>query len=449
MAVSILVVDDDAHVRASLCRALSVAGASISAAESAEQALTVVAAAAPDLVLSDVRMPGMDGLELLRLLRERAPAIDVILMTAHDDLPLVAMAMREGAVDFLLKPLELHRLRRTIESILEDRAARARAREQADPVSDSPGLVGRDGRMVEIFKIVGQVARTRTSVVIRGESGTGKELIARAIHDSSPYASEPFVAVNCTALPATLLESELFGHVRGAFTGATSDRRGRFAQAGRGTVFLDEIGDTTPEFQAKLLRVLQEREFYAVGSDVAARVDARVVAATHRNLEQLVSDGGFREDLYYRLRVVEIAIPPLRERIADLPLIAEHLMQRISIGIDRPQPSLSREALDVLLSHRWPGNVRELENCLTRALILATGPVIRPEHISLEAPASAARAPGLATLEQVERDHIAQVLRATGGHKARTADILGVSRPRLDRLLRKYGIGTSTPERPG
>jgi DNA-binding NtrC family response regulator len=388
-------------------------------------------------------MPGLDGMELLRLLRERVPSVDVILMTAFDDLPLVAAAMHEGATDFLVKPLDLHQLRRLLERVFEDRAARAApgARGGAAEVT-AASLVGRDPRMVEIFKVVGQVAGSRTNVVIRGESGTGKELIARAIHESSPYRSEPFVAVNCTALPSTLLESELFGHVKGAFTGATSDRRGRFAQAGRGSIFLDEIGDTSGDFQSKLLRVLQEREYYPVGADRPERTDARVIAATHRDLEALVATGAFREDLYYRLRVVEIDVPPLRERMADVPPLAEHLIAKAAQSLGRRPPVLAREALDQLLALRWPGNVRELENTLTRAVVLASGDVIRPEHLGL-APrraASTVEAPRLTSLEQVEREHLEQVWAATGRHKMRTAAILGVSRPRLDRMLKKYGM---------
>jgi len=255
------------------------------------------------------------------------------------------------------------------------------------------------------------------------------------------------VAVNCTALPSSLLESELFGHVRGSFTGATSDRRGRFAQAGRGTIFLDEIGDTSLEFQSKLLRVLQEREFYPVGADRAERTEARVIAATHRNLERLVAIGEFREDLYYRLRVVEITVPPLRDRIGDVVPLAEHLVRKVSESQGRRAPTISREALDALLAHTWPGNVRELENCLTRATVMATGDVIRPDHLALVPMAESPGAVRLTTLEHVERDHLVQVLAAVHGHKARAAKILGVSRPRLDRLIRKYEIesGESAP----
>jgi two-component system NtrC family response regulator/two-component system response regulator AtoC len=442
MTRTLLIVDDDARIRASLARSLREVADVISVAASAEEALKRIGESRPDVVLSDVRMPGLDGMELLRLLRSRTPEVDVILMTAFDDLPLVAAAMHEGATDFLVKPLDLHQLRRLLERVHEDRCARAARGKRNDGAPGATTLVGRDPRMVEIFKVVGQVSGSRTNVVIRGESGTGKELIARAIHDSSPYRAEPFVAVNCTALPSTLLESELFGHVKGAFTGATSDRRGRFAQAGRGSIFLDEIGDTSADFQSKLLRVLQEREFYPVGADRPERTEARVIAATHRDLEALVVSGGFREDLYYRLRVVEIHVPPLRERMADVPQLAEHLVAKASRALGRNPPIISREAVDRLIAHRWPGNVRELENTLTRAVVLVSGDVIRPEHLGLEPRASprAIEEPRLTTLEQVEREHLEQVWSATRHHKMRTAAILGVSRPRLDRMLRKYGM---------
>jgi two-component system, NtrC family, response regulator HydG len=447
MPRSLLIVDDDPRVRASLARALGVDNTRVTTAGSAEEALSMVGVVGPDVVLSDVRMPGLGGMELLTLLRERQPGIDVILMTAFDDLPLVAAAMREGAADFLVKPLDLHQLRRVLERVFDDRAARARTTPRQAAREAARRLVGRDARMIEVFKVVGQVAPSRTNVVIRGESGTGKELIAEAIHASSPYAKEPFVAVNCTALPSSLLESELFGHVRGSFTGATSDRRGRFAQAGRGTIFLDEIGDTSLEFQSKLLRVLQEREFYPVGADRPERTEARVIAATHRNLERLVAIGEFREDLYYRLRVVEITVPPLRDRIGDVVPLAEHLVRKVSESQGRRSPTISREALDALLAHTWPGNVRELENCLTRATVMATGDVIRPDHLALVPMAESPGTMRLTTLEHVERDHLVQVLAAVHGHKARAAKILGVSRPRLDRLIRKYEIesGESAP----
>jgi DNA-binding NtrC family response regulator len=440
---SVLVVDDDPLIRGSLVSVLSDDGADVRVAPSAEEALSLLEQGVPDLVLSDVRMPGLDGLALLKLLRERAPAVDVILMTAFDDMPTVVTAMREGAVEFLVKPLDLHDLRRVLQKVFEDRRTRERARRAAEQEAAPyrlDQLVGHDPRMIEIYKLIGQLAANRTNVLIRGESGTGKELIARAIHYNSADAPEPFVPVNCAALPETLLESELFGHVRGAFTGAVANRRGRFALAGRGTIFLDEIGDTSPEFQAKLLRVLEEREFYPVGAERPEQTQARVIAATHRNLEERVADGRFRQDLYYRLRVLEVRLPPLRERREDIPDLADHLIRRASTALARTQPPvLSREARDALARRDWPGNVRELDNCLTRAVVLATGDVIRPEHLAVDS--ANAPVPGpVPTLAEVERQHVIHVLELTGGHKARAAAMLGVSRPRLNRLLQVYRL---------
>jgi DNA-binding NtrC family response regulator len=293
--------------------------------------------------------------------------------------------------------------------------------------------------MIDIYKLVGQLAANRTNVLIRGETGTGKELIARAIHFNSADAAEPFVPVNCTAIPETLLESELFGHVRGSFTGAVSDRRGRFALAGNGTIFLDEIGDTSPEFQTKLLRVLENREFYPVGGERAEHADARVVAATHRDLERRTSEGRFREDLYYRLRVVEIRVPPLRERVADIPLLAQHLLHRAAEDLHRITPVIADDAMEVLLHHDWPGNVRELENAVTRALVLATHGVIHAEHVAPAAPAPGSTAQ-LESLAELERRHVVRVLQATRGNKTKAAEILGVSRPRLNRMLQRHDL---------
>jgi len=443
MPGALLIVDDDATVRESLGEALSEAGYDVRTAEDAARALAALATRAPDVVLTDVRMPGLDGLELLRLLRERSPGVQVILMTAYDDMPTVAAAMRQGATDFLVKPLHLHALRDLLTRVFDDRRARERASRDSPAAEDGLAigdLVGRDARMIEIYKLIGQVAATHANVLIRGESGTGKELIARAVHANSREATEPFVPINCTALPATLLESELFGHVRGSFTGAVGDRRGKFAQAGRGSIFLDEIGDTSGDFQTKLLRVLQERQFYPVGADRPERTEARVIAATHRELEAMVAAGQFRADLYYRLRVVEIVVPPLRDRPGDLPLLARALLHRASAALGRPAPVLASDALAALARHSWPGNVRELENCLTRALVVASGEVIRAEHVVLGVP-TGNDAPGhVSTLEEMEREHVIRALAATRGHKARAAQLLGVSRPRLDRLLAKHGL---------
>jgi len=440
MKRSLLVVDDDARILVSLSRALAREVDEIRTADNADEALQALAESPAAIALVDLKMPGMDGLELLALLRERTPDLDVIMMTAYEDLPTVAAAMRGGAVDFLTKPLDLHSLRRLLVRVFEDQEIRTAALSRRAPGGkEETRLVGRDPAMVEIFKVVGQVAGTRTNVVIRGESGTGKELVAREVHLCSPYAEEPFVAVNCMALPETLLESELFGHVRGSFTGATGNRKGRFALAGRGTIFLDEIGDTAPDFQAKLLRVLQEHEYYPVGAERSERSEARVITATHQNLEKLVAAGRFREDLYYRLRVVEIHIPPLRNRLGDVSVLAEHLVSKAAIAVGKRRVTLAPETMRALLAYSWPGNVRELENCLTRAVVTATGDVVRPEHLALGTPPVPAR-PRLTTLEDVEREQVAHVLRATKGHKSRTAEILGISRPRLDRLIKKHDL---------
>ena len=440
MTRRVLIVDDDPVIRASLAEALADDGITVSVAEDGARALAMLADTEPDVVLSDVRMPDVGGLALQGLLRERAPEVDVILMTAFDDMPTVVSAMRGGAVEFLVKPVSLSKLRQVMTRVFQDRRLRKRA--AANGETDAPPgdfLIGRDERMIDVYKLVGQAAATRATVLIRGESGTGKELIARAIHANSHAAREPFVPVNCAAVPSTLLESELFGHVRGAFTGAHETRRGRFALAGKGTIFLDEIGDTSLDFQSKLLRVIQDREFQPVGAERTEKTEARVLAATHQNLEQMVADKRFREDLYYRLRVVEIVIPPLRERRSDIPLIAKHMVKRAGASLGTSEPVLSDEALDRLIEHHWPGNVRELENCVLRAVVIAAGNVIRPEHLSIASPSRPTAAP-LTSLEQIEREHLTRVLAATEGHKGRAAEILGVSRPRLGRLLKKYEL---------
>lgn len=439
MKQRVLIVDDDEAIRTSTAESLAKRDREVRTAESAASALSGLEKWQPDVVLSDVRMPGLDGLELLDVLHERVPSADVIMMTAYDDMPTVVSAMRAGAVEFLVKPLDLHELRRTVDRLFDDRAERRPAEATERPTPDLHVLVGRDPRMIRTFKLIGQAAAVRTTVLIRGESGTGKELVARAIHANSAEASQPFVPVNCAALPATLLESELFGHVRGSFTGAVGDRRGRFALAGTGTIFLDEIGDTSFDFQTKLLRVLQERTYQPVGSEKTEHTDARVIAATHRGLEALVTGGKFREDLYYRLRVVEIELPALRERPSDIPALARHLVERACRSMNADAVVISDDAERILAAHAWPGNVRELENCLIRAIVLARAGVIRPEHLVLSPVTGGSEAP-FVSLEEAERDHVARVYEATGRQKTRTAEILGVSRPRLDRLLEKHGI---------
>jgi len=440
-SLRLLLVDDDPSVRRALGGTLSEGGYEVATAEDAEKALARMAEFSPDVILSDIRMPGLDGIELLKKVRKRAPSVDVILMTAFDDMPTVVRAMREGAFDFLVKPLELEELQSVLDRAEADRGVREQARRTSEEEAEAyrlDTLVGHDPRMIEVYKLVGQLAASRVTVLIRGETGTGKELVARAIHHNSAEHSEPFIPVNCSALPENLLESELFGHLKGAFTGAVSDRRGRFALAGRGTVFLDEIGDTTSAFQSKLLRILEDGEFYPVGADHAVRTEARVVAATHRHLERMVEEGTFREDLYFRLQVVEVWLPPLRDRPSDIPVLARHFLRKASQELHRSEPTLPEESLNALLQHDWPGNVRELENCLTRAVVTATGTVIRPGHLRLRSEVQDSPE-AFPTLEELSRAHVRRVMAATDGNKTEAARILGISKPKLYRMLEAIG----------
>jgi DNA-binding NtrC family response regulator len=437
----LLVEDDDGH-RETLARHLGRAGFAVTAVENAERALSAYSSVVPDLVLTDLRMPGLSGIELLDRLRSGGAQAPVIVMTAFGDMQGAIDAMRKGAYDYMLKPLDLDQLDTVLaRGLREAHAARVKPGSNGAPTAAPDSLVGRDPRMVEIYKTIGAVADTRTPVLIRGETGTGKELIARTLHRSASRADEPFLPINCTAVPENLLESELFGHVRGSFTGAVSDRKGRFELAGSGTIFLDEIGDTSLSFQSKLLRVLQEREFYPVGSDLPRRTHARIIAATHRPVEKLIGEGSFREDLYFRLRVVEITIPPLRERRGDIPLLARHVMTKLKHELDR-ELTIPDEVMAVLLTYDWPGNVRELENALTRAAVLSRGTVLSLENLSL---GTAARAPVLSnddgeSLDAIERAHVQRVLAKLGGNKSRAAEALGISRPRLDRIIERHNL---------
>jgi two-component system, NtrC family, response regulator HydG len=458
MPANILIVEDDPSHLEILRRHLERCGYRVEAAESAEQGLSRFSRFDPDLVLSDLRMPGMSGFDLLRKLKADAPDVAVVLMTAFDDMQTAIDAMKDGAFDYLVKPLELERLEAIIHNALEQRRRNGGQRAAGAAEPDAPALatndlIGRHPKMVDVFKVIGRVAASSAPVLIRGETGTGKELIARTIHENSRRAKLPFISVNCASLPETLLESELFGHVRGAFTGAQADRKGRFELAGGGTIFLDEIGDVTPAFQTKLLRVLQEREFYPVGGEDPRRSEARVLAATHQPIEKLVREGAFREDLYFRLRVVEIVVPPLRERREDIPLLAKHLVARAAELADRPAPRLPDDVVRRLVIHDWPGNVRELENTLMRAVVLAAGDTLTPDHLDFGAGTALAGAgagdgagplDGAAELDRVlemaEKAHVQRVLASTGGHKSRSAEILQISRGRLDRLIEKHGL---------
>ncbi|HSG47532.1 MAG TPA: sigma-54 dependent transcriptional regulator [Longimicrobiales bacterium] len=439
MTQRILIVDDDTDALEVYRTRLVHAGFEVEVAESAEQALGRVAAFAPRLVVTDVRMGGMSGLELLARLREAMAGLDVVVMTGHEDMETAVSAMKAGAFDFLVKPVDPKTLQALAERCFreQDLVAGDEAGDEGPAEALPKGsLVGKNARMIEIYKTIGVLSRNRTTVLIRGETGTGKEVIARAIHDHSAYAAEPFIAVNCTALTDTLLESELFGHVKGAFTGAAGARRGYFELSGKGTIFLDEIGDTSPEFQNKLLRVLQERLFYPVGGEAAKTTEARVVAATHQPMEELVAAGRFREDLYFRLKVVEIRVPPLRERVDDIEPLATALLSRIREETGRDVRRISDDAMARLRSHAWPGNVRELENALMRAAILARGTVIGPDHLVLGGEAGVGEDLPLAS---AQRRHVLRVLERVGGKEAEAAKVLGITAKELKHLMEEAG----------
>lgn len=450
----ILVVDDEEGLREALAEKLRHSGHEVETAESAEEALSGLSRFEPDLIVTDLMMPGLSGLELLEKVQETVPSVDVVVMTGHEDMSSAVDAMKAGAFDYLVKPVKLARVDDLVNRCLKEQALNREAREEADssPARGAAGrVVGRDPRMIEIYKMIGVLARNRATVLIRGETGTGKEMVARAIHDNSAHADEPFVAVNCTALSETLLESELFGHVKGSFTGAVSARRGYFEMAGSGTIFLDEIGDTSGEFQTKLLRVLQERTFYPVGGETPKRTEARIIAATHQPMETLVEEGSFREDLYFRLRVVEIEVPALRERRDDIPLLADALLERIREATGSPVRHIGPVAMARLRSHDWPGNVRELENALTRAAILARGPAIGEEHLVLGIDTDPGRFgaaprtgpeddPDDFSLDTAIRKHVQIVLHRTEGNKSEAARVLGISRSRLQRYVDRFDL---------
>ena len=467
MSATILVVDDDAYTRDIFEQKLEHSGYSVETAESAEEALGKVKRLDPQLIITDLRMPGMDGLQLLEKVKGSMPNVDVIVVTGHEDMTSAVTAMKAGAFDYIVKPVNLKEVDALVERCLREQELNRQVREaeqEAGEVEEaSPDdVVGRNPMMIDIYKMIGVLARNRTTVMVRGETGTGKEMVARAIHANSAHAEEPFIAVNCTALTDTLLESELFGHAKGSFTGAVSSRKGYFELAGGGTIFLDEIGDTSPDFQTKLLRVLQERKFYPVGGEEPRTTEARVIAATHQPIEQLVEEGDFREDLYFRLKVVEIHVPPLRDRPDDIPLLADSLLARIRKETHQTVRHISESAMKRLMEYDWPGNVRELENALTRAAILARGAAIGPEHLSLgvdfvmpdgrrddrrgDKKVEKARKDGAAdlpedlTLDAAISRHVQDVLQHTQGNKSETARLLGISRSRLQRYVEKFHL---------
>ena len=453
---TILVVDDERGNRVTLGRMLTRAGYEVTEAAGGKEALEGLRARATSLLLTDLKMPGMDGVELLRAARVVSPDTEVILMTAYGTVETAVEAMKEGAYDFLTKPLKRHSVLQAVTKalekrslVVENRALRARLEAAGGPMGR---IVGNSAALRSAMEVVRQVAPTDATVLVCGESGTGKELVAQAIHDLSPRSGRAMVRLACAALPETLLESELFGHEAGAFTGAAGQRKGRFETADGGTLLLDEVSETSPATQVKLLRVLQEGEFERVGGSRTLSVDVRIVAATNRDLEEMVAEKSFREDLFYRLNVIRVDLPPLRDRAGDVPLLVDHFVRLFAERHRKPFEGVDGEAMDLLDGYRWPGNVRELQNTLERAVVLAQSDRLTadalPESIrGGERRSEALSFPVGTPLKEVERRMILETLRTTGGDKRLAASLLGIhSRTIYRRMEEERARGSQDPE---
>ena len=442
----LVVIDDEVNAAAALETLLKEDGYDVARAHDARSGLQLVERHDPDLVLTDLRMPGMDGIELLAKIKELRPETMVIVMTAYGTVKTAVKAMKLGAEDYLGKPIDVEELEVVLQKALERKGLLEEARSLRERIEHKyklDNLVGESPEMLSVFKTIRQVAASSASVLLLGESGTGKELFAQALHQTSPRRAKPFVKVACAALPETLLESELFGHEKGSFTGAIFTRAGRFEAADGGTLFLDEIGDISPPVQVKLLRFLEEREFERVGGNKTFKVDVRIIAATHRDLKKKIEDASFREDLYYRLNVIEIYVPSLRERTGDIPVLAHHFLRKYSEANGKDIRGISDEALALLLQHPWPGNVRELENAIERAVVLAREAVLTPSDFpTLQPAAQAVTRHGIAipgsTLSEIQREAILRTLEAVGGSTSRAAAMLGISPRKIQYKLKEY-----------
>ena len=440
---SILIIDDDPLIRKTLTSHFSKKGFEVLLAEDGNEGLQKYEESFPDLVLLDIRLPDMDGLEALRKIKERKKNACIIIMTAYDDMKTTVEAVKSGAFEYLVKPLDYVELDLTIDKAfqmrnLEDKLSYLVEEKQKEYTIDN--IIGHSPQMREVFKLIGSVADTRTNILIQGESGTGKELVAKAIHYNSPYSGEPFIVINCSAITDTLLESELFGHVKGAFTDAVCDTKGKFEIAGKGTLFLDEIGDISANLQSKLLRVIETKDFMKVGGEKIVKTEARIIAATNQNLKLLIEKGTFREDLYYRLKVVEIKLPSLQERKEDIPELVAYLLEKINRQLRKNVRKIPPHVMKLLMNIPWNGNVRELENALTRAIILAKGDVILEENLPIERGEKKLLSKEHVSLKEIEKKYIQHLLNATKGNKTRTSQILQISRPTLDKKIREYKL---------
>ncbi len=438
----ILIVDDELVVRDSLDKWFASEGYETRAVGSGREALAAIQEQQWDLALVDIKMPGMDGMELHGRLAELAPDLTVIIMTGYASVETAVEALKRGAYDYITKPIDPDELVHLVSRAIghrRDRKELTRLKENLEEIYPDTKLIGKSPPMKQVLELVDMVAPTDTTVLITGESGTGKELVARAIHAAGARRYMPMVVIHCGALTETLLETELFGHERGAFTGAQYRKKGKFEVADGGTVFLDEIGDISLKTQTDLLRVLQEKEIQRVGSTQTVRVDFRCIAATNKNLEDLVKAGSFRPDLFYRLNVFSINLPPLRERREDIPILVDHFLHKLATAMNKPTPGLSPKALDLLLRYEWPGNVRELENAVERALVIGRGAEIQAADFPFQTQAGEAQ-PNGHSLADMERAHIERVLRETGGNLSRAARILDIDRTTLYSKLKRYGL---------
>jgi two-component system response regulator HydG len=450
----VLVADDEASARTGLATLLRDEGFEVVLAEDGLKALASLQETAPDVLVTDLRMPGLDGIELLKRAREADPELIAILVTAFADVETAVRAMHEGAEHYLTKPLQVDELVLVIRRALDRRKLTHEATELRARLKDHlsfENIIGTSPAMQEVFNVIEQVAPTKASVIITGESGTGKELVAQAIHENSPRARAPFVKLHCAALAETILESELFGHEKGSFTGSAGRREGRFKQADGGTLFLDEIGEISPAIQVKLLRFLQERSFERVGGNETLKVDVRIIAATNRDLAAEVASGNFREDLYYRLNVVNIEMPPLRARPSDLLPLASHFLAKFAKENGKRIDGFSDDAVERILAYRWPGNVRELENVIERAVVLCDSSKLTAKHLPAGVGAVArgtVRIPG-STMNEIERHAILSTLEACGGRTTQAAQMLDISVRKIQYKLHEYGITLQRTTRTG